>query len=133
MRDLACVLLLLTAAAAGCCCPPIQAAREAARQAQSANNMHQLGIAIHRFQSREGAWPASLEDLKPFTEMYDELITNPVTGDYPGYEYVKPELIRNVVPFDTVVLYQLRTGSRDLQLPVLYADGAVRPVGREAP
>ena len=47
-----------------------------------------------------------------------------MTGDNPGYEYVKPA--DNSA--DAVILYQLRGGKRDLSLAVAYADGSVRPL-----
>lgn len=37
--------------------PAVQAAREAARRAQCANNMRQLGIALHSFHAAEGHFP----------------------------------------------------------------------------
>ena len=56
---------------------------------------------------------------------------NPLTGDDPGYEYVKPNGNANDSDFDSqqVILYQLRAGAQDDSLKVGYADGSVRPEG----
>jgi hypothetical protein len=52
------------------------------------------------------------------------LTKNPLTGDSPGYEYVKPP--EGTKPSEhVVILYQLRAGKRDSSLSVGYANGAV--------
>ena len=121
------LLLFFVSTLSGCCCPPVMAAREAAKRAQSTNNMHQLGIAMHRYKATEGqGWPAALDELEPYvSDQFETLMTNPVTLYYPGYDYVPPVDSPNAA--SAVVLYQLRNGQRDLSLDVLYGDGHVGP------
>jgi hypothetical protein len=52
---------------------------------------------------------------------FEERMINPVTGDNPGFEYVKPSADAN--PKITVVLYQLRDGLRATDLRVGFGDG----------
>ena len=40
--------------------PAVQAAREAARRAQCTNNMRQIGIALHNFETRLGSFPPGI-------------------------------------------------------------------------
>ncbi len=52
------------------------------------------------------------------------LMKKPLTGDDPGYEYVKPA---DGAPAETTVIrYQLRDGKRDESLPKYYLSGVVR-------
>ncbi len=107
-------------------CLPVMSAREAARRTQSANNMHQIGIAARSYETQKQVWPDSVEELLPYLENEDTVFANPFTGDDPGYEYVKPT-DSHPSP-NTVILYQLRDGERDLTLKVLFADGHVGPL-----
>ena len=70
--------------------------------------------------------PDDFDDLAPFCggkEKLASMLANPVTGDNPGYEYIKPTGGANLN--GTVMIYQLRSGQRDLNLPVARADGSV--------
>jgi hypothetical protein len=99
-------------------------AGETARTIQSASQLQLWGLAIDAYERRngQGAFPANLEALRPFTDNFDQLIKNPVTGDNPGYELAQPTVERHVT------MYQLRNGKRDTALDVLYVDGSVGPL-----
>ena len=110
-------------------CGAVSAARNAARQNQSASQMKQLSLAILTYRDMKGEWPERFDDVSEFTEGADglaSLLINPATGDNPGYEYVKPTH-DEVNMAETIIIYQLTGGERDLTLPVAYADSSVRP------
>jgi len=86
---------------------------------------------LEEFYHRHQRWPDHLEDLQEGFDTPEELqqaLHNPVTGQHPGYEYVKPpDWVRNTPLAERVViLYQLREGRRAHDLPVGYANGQVR-------
>ena len=87
--------------------------------------MRQVYIAFDNYKvTKNGNCPENLDELLvPYLDGDKNVFVNPVTGDYPGYEYVKPE--PDASP-NTVILYQLRDGERDVELEVLYYDGSVR-------
>ena len=121
---LALLLLFTLTTLTGCCCPAINSAREAAQKAQSLNNIRQLCLAVMNYQQINEAWPETIDDLRSQVPDLDMILENPVTMDNPGYEYVKPEG-EDPVLSETVIIYQLRNGQRDMTLPVGYADGSV--------
>jgi hypothetical protein len=129
------VLLALTVLATSGC-------NDNKKRAMADDNCKQLSVALIAYtDANGGAWPDSLDQVKPLigkTTQYGvvgmgkdfaTLIANPLTGDNPGYEYVKPK----DKGLNNIVLYQLRGGKRDNTLSVAYADGSVRPADKAAP
>lgn len=110
---------VILASACGC------AVSARARSEASNSRLKRLALMAIIFESANGVWPDRLDQLETYARKgeWDNVITNPVTGDKPGYEYVKPA--GNSV--DAAIFYQLRGGMRDLSLPAACADGSVRP------
>lgn len=114
---------------------------DARQEMASGNNLKELSCAIIKYHADNKSWPDSLGDVKPLIgkegplgvigkgKDFAALTTNPLTGDNPGYEYVKPPAdVKSSAA--TIVLYQLRGGKRDATLPVAFLDGSVRLANR---
>ena len=98
-------------------------------------------MALIKFHDDNKAWPEKLDEVKPLIgkegpmgvigkgKDFAALMANPLTGDNPGCEYVKPK-DGGTAP---VMLYQLRGGTRDESLPVAFRDGSVRLANSPAP
>lgn len=97
--------------------------------ADSADRMRALIRGVYAYHAtHDDRWPDTLDAIAPHVDGdLGQLLANPVTGDDPGYEYVKPAGPVEVIdPSRTVILYQLRGGQRDLSLSVGYADTSVQ-------
>ena len=67
------------------------------------DNLKQLSMALIKYHDNNKAWPEKLDEVKPLIgkegplgvighgKDYAALTANPLTGDNPGYEYVKPK------------------------------------------
>ncbi len=101
--------------------------RDARGQAQglvSANNMRQIGFALQSYlNDHRGSFPDSLLDLRPYAPI-EQLLTNPRTGDNPGFIYEPPAPGAN--PATTAVLFESFNGAKDPTGAVLYANGNIR-------
>jgi len=119
------VIFLFIVCFAGC--GAMENARNAARNAESINNMKKIRFSLLQLNDENHNWPTEISEIKSVFENdseYNEVMTNPITGDNPGYEYVQPQ--EGFDPSTTIVLYQLRGGTRDKSLSVTYADGSIR-------
>jgi uncharacterized protein (TIGR03067 family) len=100
--------------------------REAALRTSSHNNMKHITFALLDYYKAKQQWPDKLDDSLPFLEVGKSVFENPLTGDNPGYDYVKPTApLEDIPTAETIVLYQLRNGQRDRKLAVAYLDGQV--------
>jgi hypothetical protein len=104
----------------------------------SRQQMHKLQVAMIEYgHKNKGEWPDRLDQIKGEVggeEAFNKLMKNPLTGDNPGYEYVKPKGNMNDpgFGFQQVILYQLRGGKRDMEAKVGFADGSVRVLERSS-
>jgi hypothetical protein len=109
--------------------PLIFSINQKATSLVSAHNMRTLTVGVLDYGEKNQRWPDSIDDLAPHGEGKGglrRLMMNPVTGDDPGYEYVKPvSKYGEGKHSDRVVFYQLRDGKRDLSLKVGYLDARV--------
>lgn len=117
-----CVVLFM-ACAAGC-------GNRAELERQSIDKMEKLGGAVWEYYEIEKKWPESF-DVPEFQEdvggpeEFRKLMENPLTGDNPGYEYVKPPE-GTAKTADMVIIYQKRNGQRDVTLDAFCLDGTLK-------
>jgi prepilin-type N-terminal cleavage/methylation domain-containing protein len=83
--------------------PAVQAAREAARRNQCLNNLRQLGIGCHNFQSAKSAFPSAGGAVEQFF--------NPTELSKPAYGYEGASWMYQILPYiEQQTLYDLRRG-----------------------
>ena len=114
-------LLALTVLGTGC------GSSTEEKSLESGKHLKELVVAVQAWHNASQAWPDTLADVAMYTEGEQRLkmlLQNPLTGDDPGYEYVKPDT--DQVTRDTVLIYQLHDGKRDTSLAAAYGDGSVR-------
>ncbi len=95
---------------------------------RSAAHLERLSLDLRNYEKRHGVPPDSIEQLAEFfsgEEDLREVLYNPLTGDDPGYVYVKPPpgVLGSSLARRVVVLYQSRGGEPDHDLPVGFAEG----------
>ncbi len=109
-------------------------APQAEAQLKSSNQMKELMLGIMNYRTvHDGRWPDNLSEIEGLMSgtNFEQLMSNPVTGDNPGYEYVKPS--DSADPATTVILYQLRGGQRATDLRVGFADNHLSEIGVQTP
>jgi hypothetical protein len=99
---------------------------------QSIANMHELASAVWEYRDWKKKYPDELkgEDIEKLVggrEFYEQIMVNPITGDNPGYEYVKPP-DDTPLSADPIIIYQLRNGQRDTSLKAYALDLTARSV-----
>lgn len=117
--------------------PALVTARESAKRTMSMSNMRQLLVAMNVYANDySGAFPAKLDDLVKYVGGgeggFKHLLTNPVTGEYPGYGYQQPTDPKTAGA-TTLVLWELKGGKADPDGAKGFADGHVtRPTPKPA-
>jgi len=103
----------------------------------STDHIELLGLHVREYHNKHGKPPDTLDELAELfdsREHFDSTMENPLTGDDPGYLYVKPPagVMDSSLSNRVVVLYQLRGGQKAEDLAVGYATGWAGPVVEEA-
>jgi hypothetical protein len=100
--------------------------------------LHQIAVAIIAYtEANNGAFPKSFDDIKKYLgESADKVLTNPLTGENPGYLLEPPAANINDVkkPSTTPMAREAKGGKADPNGWVLYVDGHVsRPAPAATP
>lgn len=112
-------------ALSACCLAP---AGCGSPEAASVGHLDLLGSCVRDYHRKYGKPPDVLAQLEEFfgsPEEYAAALKNPLTGDDPGYLYVRPPagVLDSSLSWRVVMLYQLRGGQKAEDLPVGYAAG----------
>jgi len=114
---------------------------------ESKNNIRQLCWAAMMYKHEHGAWPESLDDIKPLIgkpgfradmgilgngKSFEALMVNPLTGDTVGYLYVKPTTKDLRQHYPTRIIFQLRHGKLDRDDQTLAMATRTVPSGTQA-
>jgi len=97
--------------------PAVQAARESARRANCTNNLRQLGIALHNFESSKGHFPSGS-----------------ISREYPAqpwtpHNYYRWSALAHILPFiENANAYR----ALDLDVPMFGANFSITPANRQA-
>lgn len=90
----------------------------------AAANMRQIAVALQAFlQQNGGRWPERLMDLRDTLPNFDQVMRHPRTGEREGFVFEPP--LDRTDPGATPILWEARSGFRDPQGAVLYADGRI--------
>lgn len=103
-------------------------ARQQARQLHSAANIRMIAIAVIMYANENrNRYPDTLEQLRPYIDQYETVMTNPRTGQANGYIYKKPAQTTNEIDLATTPMIWEATadGQPDPNANIGYADGHV--------
>ncbi|MBI1373445.1 MAG: hypothetical protein GC159_12015 [Phycisphaera sp.] len=99
------------------------------RDAMAAMNARELMIGVITYTTDNGgAFPVRIEQIEPYVggpASLHDLMTNPRTGQYPGYEYIRPASDIASTPTATIVIHELDESGGHTGGVVARVDGSV--------
>jgi type II secretory pathway pseudopilin PulG len=116
------VVIAIIGILAGMLLPAVQSVREAARRTQCSNNLRQLGLALHNYESAHRAYPAGF--ISQVTGLWPGGANDPVPEIGPGWSvfarllpYMEQENLHASINFALPIAASANQAARQTPIP----------------